>query len=94
MFIYLWTESYFSDRLTFSNIHGKSSRIIYILALPLRAPEFFTHRVNYKNGKKQSSRFLVVLDVRTISSVDLIEMTAMCIPRSPSRLLIDLNAGW
>ena len=30
-------ESYFSDRHTFSNIHG--SRRIYRLALPLRAPE-------------------------------------------------------
>ena len=32
-------ESYFSDRLTFSNIHGRTSRRIYRLALPLRTPE-------------------------------------------------------
>ena len=29
----------FSDRLTFSNIHSRTSRRIYRLALPLRAPE-------------------------------------------------------
>ena len=32
-------ESYFRDRLTFSNIHSRTSRRIYRLALPLRAPE-------------------------------------------------------
>ena len=39
----LWTkkifESYFRDRLTFSNIRSRTSRGIYRLALPLRAPE-------------------------------------------------------
>ena len=40
--ICLWTkniESYFSDRLTLSNIHGRTSRRSYRLSLPLRAPE-------------------------------------------------------
>ena len=41
--ICLWTkkifESYFRDRLTFSNIRSRTSRQIYRLALPLRAPE-------------------------------------------------------
>ena len=32
-------ESYFSNRLTFSNIHSTTSHRIYRLALPLRAPE-------------------------------------------------------
>ena len=32
-------ESYFSDRLTFSNIHSRTSRYIYRLALLLCAPE-------------------------------------------------------
>ena len=32
-------ESYFSDRLTFSNIRGRTSRRIYRLALPLLSPE-------------------------------------------------------
>ena len=32
-------ESHFSDRLTFSNISSRTSRRIYRLALPLRAPE-------------------------------------------------------
>ena len=39
----LWTkkkfESYFSDRLTFSNIHDRTSCRIYKLALPLLSPE-------------------------------------------------------
>ena len=39
----LWTkkifESYFRDRLTFSNIDSRTSRRIYRLALLLRAPE-------------------------------------------------------
>ena len=35
-------ESYFSDRLTFSNHHGRSSRQIYRLALLLRAPEMLS----------------------------------------------------
>ena len=32
-------ESYFRDRLTFSNIHSRTSSRIYRLALPLRAPK-------------------------------------------------------
>ena len=43
IYICLWTkkkfESYFRDRLTFSNIRSRTSRRIYRLALPLRAPE-------------------------------------------------------
>ena len=39
----MWTkkkfESYFRDRLTFSNIRSRTSRRIYRLALPLSAPE-------------------------------------------------------
>ena len=31
-------EPHFSDRLTFSNIHCRTSRRFYSLALPLRAP--------------------------------------------------------
>ena len=42
-YIYMWTkkkfESYFRDRLTFSNIDSRTSRRIYRLALLLRAPE-------------------------------------------------------
>ena len=42
MFICLWTknkfESYFSDWLTFSNLHSRTSRRIYRLALPMLAP--------------------------------------------------------
>ena len=42
-YICLWTkkkfESYFRDRLTFSNINSRTSRRIYRLALLLRAPE-------------------------------------------------------
>ena len=36
---FLKIESYFSDRLTFSNIRSRTSCQIYRLALPLRAPE-------------------------------------------------------
>ena len=32
-------ESYFSDRLTFSNIRSRTSCRVYRLALPLRDPE-------------------------------------------------------
>ena len=32
----------FSDRLTFSNIHGRTSRLIYTLALPLLSPEMLS----------------------------------------------------
>ena len=43
IYIYLWSkkkvESYFRDRLTFSNIDSRTSRRIYRLALLLRAPE-------------------------------------------------------
>ena len=43
VYICMWTkkkfESYFCDRLTFSNIRGRTSRRIYRLALPLCAPE-------------------------------------------------------
>ena len=43
IYICLWTkkifESYFRDRLTFSNIDSRTSRRIYRLALLLRTPE-------------------------------------------------------
>ena len=43
IYIYLWLkkifESYFRDRLTFSNIDSRTSRRIYRLALLLRTPE-------------------------------------------------------
>ena len=44
MFICLWTNQYlyFSDQLTFSNIRSRTSRRIYKLALPLRAPEMLS----------------------------------------------------
>ena len=35
-------ESYFSDRLTFSNVRSRTSRRIYRLALPLHAPEMLS----------------------------------------------------
>ena len=35
-------ESYFRDRFTFSNIRSRTSRRIYRLALPLRAPEMLS----------------------------------------------------
>ena len=35
-------ESYFSDRLAFSNICGRTSRRIYRLALPLLSPEMLS----------------------------------------------------
>ena len=44
--ICFWTtkifESYFTDRLTFSNIRSRTSHQIYRLALPLRAPEMLS----------------------------------------------------
>ena len=43
IYICLWSkkifESYFRDRLTFSNVNSRTSRRIYRLALLLRAPE-------------------------------------------------------
>ena len=43
IYICLWSkkkfESYFRDRLTFSNVDSRTSRQIYRLALLLRAPE-------------------------------------------------------
>ena len=47
IYIYiLWSkkifESYFRDRLTFSNIDSRTSRRIYRLALLLRAPEMLS----------------------------------------------------
>ena len=35
-------ESYFIDRLTFSNIRGRTSHRIYRLALPLLSPEMLS----------------------------------------------------
>ena len=46
IYICLWTkkifESYFRDRLTFSNIRSRTSRRIYRLALPLCTPEMLS----------------------------------------------------
>ena len=39
MFVDKKFKSYFRDRFTFSNIHSRTSRRIYKLALLLRAPE-------------------------------------------------------
>ena len=45
-YICLWTKKSlnrtFSNRLTFSNIRGRTSHRIYRLALPLRAPEMLS----------------------------------------------------
>ena len=38
MFVDQKNESYFRDRLTFSNIRGRTSRWIYRLAVPLLYP--------------------------------------------------------
>ena len=44
IYVYMFVdqESYFSDRLTFSNIHGRTFCLTYRLALSLRAPEMFS----------------------------------------------------
>ena len=46
IYICLWTkkifESYFRDRLTFSNVRSRTSRRIYRLALPLCTPEMLS----------------------------------------------------
>ena len=46
IYICLWTkkkfESYFRNRLTFSNIRSRTSHRIYRLALPLRTPEMLS----------------------------------------------------
>ena len=47
MFICLWIKKFFflnltSDRLTFSNIRGRTSHQIYRLALPLLSPEMLS----------------------------------------------------
>ena len=42
MFVDKKNDSYFSDRLTFSNIRGRTSRLIYRLALTLHAPEILS----------------------------------------------------
>ena len=39
IYICLWSKSYFSDRLTFSNIRGRTSHQIYRLALALLSLE-------------------------------------------------------
>ena len=62
-------ESYFSDRLTFSNIRSRTSSLIYILALPLRAPETLSSL-----SKSRISIFNVHLTLfvsRTIPSVSI-----------------------
>ena len=55
-------ESYFSDRLTFSNISGRTSGRIYRLALPLRAPETLSpsskSRVFLYNARGEAVLFL------------------------------------
>ena len=52
LYICLWTkkkfESYFSDRLTFSNIRGRTSHRIYRLALPLLTPETLSSLSNLR----------------------------------------------
>ena len=52
LYICLWTkknfESYFSDRLTFSNIRGRTSHQIYRLALPVLTPETLSSLSNLK----------------------------------------------
>ena len=42
-------ESYFSDRLTISNICGRTSRRIYRLALPLLSPDMLYSSSNSRN---------------------------------------------
>ena len=42
-------ESYFSDRLTFSNIHGRPSRRIYRLDLPLLSKDMLSSLTKSRN---------------------------------------------
>ena len=41
-------ESYFSNQFTFSNIHGRTSRQIYRLPLPLLSPEMLSSLIELK----------------------------------------------
>ena len=45
-------ESYFSDRLTFSNIHSRTSRRIHRLALPLRRLQTRQQTESLQTGKE------------------------------------------
>ena len=48
-------QLYFSDRLTFSNIRGRTSRQIYRLALPLLSPEMLS------SSSKSRIPYIIVL---------------------------------
>ena len=71
-------ESYFNDRLTFSNIRGRTSRRIYRLALPLLSPEMLS-----SSSKSRIVLFNVYLAIfndtitRTNASVSIIIGTSL-----------------
>ena len=96
IYICLWTkkifESYFRDRLTFSNIRSRTSRRIYRLALPLRAPETLSSlsksRISIFNAH-------LTLFVRRMTSHNSIGKYRTCLGterrRLQTRLLVDWN---
>ena len=70
-------ESYFSDRLTFSNIRGRTSRRIFRLALPLLSPEtlsaFSKLRIFLFNAHfALFLRRMIIKNSRSIPSVSII----------------------
>ena len=82
--ICLWSkkifESYFSDRLTFSNIDSRTSRRIYRLALLLRAPETLSSlsksRISIFKGALSHFRILLSILLIILNNLQVIQVLA------------------
>ena len=76
IYICLWTkkrfESYLRDRLTFSNIRSRTSRRIYRLALPLRAPETLSSLSKSRISIFNVHLYLSIGRCHTIPSVNIV----------------------
>ena len=62
-------ESYFKDRLTFSNIHSRTSSRMYRLALPLCAPEMLSSLSNSRISIFNAHLTLFVLRMMSHNSI-------------------------
>ena len=104
-YICLWTkkifESYFRDRLTFSNIDNRTSRRIYRLALLMRAPETLSSLSKSRISIFNAQHTLLVRRMTSHNSIGkyrhLVNLLGICLGmerrRLQTRLLVECRTG-
>ena len=91
IYICLWSkkkfESYFRDRLTFSNVDSRTSRRIYRLALLLRAPETLSSLSKSRTSIFNAHLTLLVrkMNFKLLSQLPFVSFLSICSILLPSQ---------